>query len=169
VGSLKATKYRGCLFRSRREARWAVFLDAAGIPWTYEKEGCRLEDGTDYFPDFWIPLPSEPTHAGATGEGYWLEIRGCPPTADEMNRCRFLATRTGHIVFLVDGQPGQEKDVWKWYGDGRLIHDGERFEFPEPEILFWTSAADPSGDGTLHVHRAIARARRARFDHGELP
>ena len=33
------TKYGGCYFRSRLEARWAVFFDHLGIEWLYEPEG----------------------------------------------------------------------------------------------------------------------------------
>jgi len=36
------TKYAGPLFRSRTEARWAVFFDAAGIEWQYEHEGFNV-------------------------------------------------------------------------------------------------------------------------------
>jgi hypothetical protein len=36
------TLYRGYRFRSRLEARWAVFFDVAGIPWQYEVEGFDL-------------------------------------------------------------------------------------------------------------------------------
>jgi hypothetical protein len=49
------TIYRGYRFRSRVEARWAVFFDAVGLPFEYEKEGFKLEDGTRYLPDFWLP------------------------------------------------------------------------------------------------------------------
>jgi hypothetical protein len=45
------TFYRGYRFRSRLEARWAVFLDAAGIRWQYEVEGFDLS-GVYYLPDF---------------------------------------------------------------------------------------------------------------------
>lgn len=41
------TEYRGYLFRSRLEARWAVFFDACRIPWEYEPEGLVLSDGTN--------------------------------------------------------------------------------------------------------------------------
>lgn len=30
------TRYKGYHFRSRLEARWAVFFDALGIAWKYE-------------------------------------------------------------------------------------------------------------------------------------
>jgi len=33
------TVYNGYKFRSRLEARWAVFFDALGIEYEYEKEG----------------------------------------------------------------------------------------------------------------------------------
>ena len=46
------TFYHGCRFRSRLEARWAVFFDALGVPWEYEPEGFDLGDGTYYLPDF---------------------------------------------------------------------------------------------------------------------
>jgi hypothetical protein len=57
MSELKAiqTEYKGYLFRSRLEARWAVFFDACGISWEYEPEGLILSDGTNYLPDFYLP------------------------------------------------------------------------------------------------------------------
>ena len=46
------TEYKGHLFRSRLEARWAVFFDACGVEWEYEPEGFDLGDGVRYLPDF---------------------------------------------------------------------------------------------------------------------
>lgn len=46
------TQYKGYLFRSRLEARWAVFFDACGVSWEYEPEGYILPDGKKYLPDF---------------------------------------------------------------------------------------------------------------------
>ncbi len=48
------TEYKGYLFRSRLEARWAVFFDILGIEWIYEPEGLILLDGTHYLPDFFL-------------------------------------------------------------------------------------------------------------------
>lgn len=48
------TFYAGIKFRSRLEARWAIFFDHCGIKWEYEPEGYLLEDGTCYRPDFLI-------------------------------------------------------------------------------------------------------------------
>ena len=54
MSELKAiqTEYKGYRFRSRLEARWAVFFDACGVDWEYEPEGYDLGDGLYYLPDF---------------------------------------------------------------------------------------------------------------------
>ena len=48
------TEYDGYRFRSRLEAKWAVFFDAMGIVFDYEPEGFEF-DGTRYLPDFYLP------------------------------------------------------------------------------------------------------------------
>jgi hypothetical protein len=50
------TVYRGYRFRSRLEARWAVFFQTLGVPWEYEPEGFHLSTGQWYLPDFRIKL-----------------------------------------------------------------------------------------------------------------
>ena len=59
------TRYRGHHFRSRLEARYAVFLDCLGVQWQYEPEGFELPAG-NYLPDFFLP---------AVNGGTWLEIK----------------------------------------------------------------------------------------------
>lgn len=59
------TVYRGYRFRSRLEARWAVFFDALSVPFEYEKEGFVLDDDTYYLPDFWLPTLK-----------MWFEVKG---------------------------------------------------------------------------------------------
>src|SRR3989442_1494282 len=49
------TNYHGFRFRSRLEARWAIFFDAIGVEWEYEKEGFEIDGGIRYLPDFWLP------------------------------------------------------------------------------------------------------------------
>lgn len=48
------TEYKGYKFRSRLEAKWAVFFDLCGIPYEYELEGYKLKSGY-YLPDFYLP------------------------------------------------------------------------------------------------------------------
>ena len=61
MGDIKPieTYYNGYRFRSRLEARWAVFFDAFDIEYQYEVEGFKTETpyGEDifYLPDFYLP------------------------------------------------------------------------------------------------------------------
>ena len=48
------TIYNGYRFRSRLEARWAVFFDAGRIKYEYEPNGYNL-NGINYLPDFYLP------------------------------------------------------------------------------------------------------------------
>lgn len=63
------TEYAGHLFRSRLEARWAVFFTALGIEWKYEPQGYYVGDERvqrhTYLPDFYLPTT-----------GTWVEVKG---------------------------------------------------------------------------------------------
>ncbi len=60
------TEYAGCRFRSRLEARWAVFFDSLQIGWEYEPDGYQVgPDGRRYLPDFYL-----------LGLGTWVEVKG---------------------------------------------------------------------------------------------
>lgn len=75
--SIKAieTYYAGCRFRSRLEARWAVFFDTLGIPWEYETQGYWVGVYEDrrrrYLPDFWLPETET-----------WVEVKGAAHMLD---------------------------------------------------------------------------------------
>lgn len=49
------TRYAGHRFRSRLEARWAVFFDQLGIAWEYEPQGYLTSAGP-YLPDFRLTM-----------------------------------------------------------------------------------------------------------------
>ncbi len=51
------TKYRGVKFRSRLEARWAVFFNEIGLAWQYEPDAFPIskEPPSAYLPDFFLP------------------------------------------------------------------------------------------------------------------
>jgi len=61
------TIYKDFKFRSRLEARWAIFFDELGLLWEYEKEGFEV-DGLKYLPDFWLPALD-----------CWIEVKGDMP------------------------------------------------------------------------------------------
>jgi hypothetical protein len=66
------TRYAGCRFRSRLEARWAVFFDTLGTKWEYEPQGYVVgPNKTPYLPDFWLPK-----------EKVWVEVKGSEEQLD---------------------------------------------------------------------------------------
>ena len=91
------TVYAGRRFRSRLEARWAVFFDALDIRWQYEAEGYVI-DGEPYLPDFYLP-----------DLGYTIEIK--PVTYDwyapSKEHGAFAAIDN---FFLIAGEPGRIDD-----------------------------------------------------------
>jgi len=89
------TRYKNYRFRSRLEARWAVFFDALGIAWEYEKEGYDLGDAGWYLPDFWLPE-----------QEVWVEVKGDSLLSNEKHKAFLLADETGYSVLVVQGQPG---------------------------------------------------------------
>lgn len=116
------TKYDGYRFRSRLEARWAVFFKVLGVPFEYEPEGFVLSDGTPYLPDFWLPTVGL---RRSKEKGIWLEIKGQMPTADEDRKCELLAKGTGKPVILMVGAPCRlgESSVSDGPGYQHAIHD----------------------------------------------
>ena len=85
------TRYKGIEFRSRTEARWAVFFDELGIEWQYEPEGYQLLSGW-YLPDFWLPEIDAFLEVKPTGHG-------------DDDRWGELSTLTGKRVFVTSGHP----------------------------------------------------------------
>lgn len=51
------TKFKGYKFRSRLEAKWAVFFEGMKLNWIYEPEGFQLPSGVCYLPDFFVKSP----------------------------------------------------------------------------------------------------------------
>jgi len=71
----KPTTYKGTQFRSRLEARWAVFFDCLAIDWIYEPMTFTIQPTKwEYTPDFEItckkgkPILVEVKPAQATGQ-----------------------------------------------------------------------------------------------------
>jgi len=70
------TYYNGYRFRSRLEARWAVFFDALGVEYEYEPEGFSLPSGAHYLPDFKVKCYG--TRGERDGDPFdlWIEVKG---------------------------------------------------------------------------------------------
>lgn len=98
--SIKAiqTQYKGYHFRSRLEARWAVFFDACGYQWEYEPEGFDLGDGVYYLPDFKLHLPC--------GGVQWCEVKPigvCPDV--KFGKFKELLVRCDATPVVLIGDP----------------------------------------------------------------
>ena len=118
------TLYNGYKFRSRLEARWAVFFDEIGIEYRYEPEGFDL-DGVWYLPDFYLP-----------GLETWVEVKPYEPTEDEWNKCELLAELTTKRVWLTFGDMPYPHPDWTKpesdfpYGSGYMFFGKESFDMP---------------------------------------
>lgn len=183
------TYYNGYRFRSRLEARWAVFFDAAGIGYQYEPEGYRLSDGTAYLPDFFLPefnifaeikanrdlddgkaerFARDFTDFGddyggilvCYGDPYIMDLRfisfceedadggGQFDTDDAMDVTSFLIDRDHGWPFLLIEV---EKAELRFHNTDRVTG-----------ISCRPKAVDP-----FPIRVAAAKARQARFEHGE--
>ncbi len=124
------TRYNGYRFRSRIEARWAVFFDALGIKYEYEREGFDMGDAGWYLPDFWLPEL-----------GLWTEIKGSSPNDEERRKARALATKGYTNVLILSGGVGIKP--------GQIFDDGTLYGF-EPEydgsLFIGDFDAAPLGD-----------------------
>lgn len=111
------TRYAGHLFRSRLEARWAVFFDALSIEWQYEPQGFVIHDMGDeqrpYLPDFFLPR-----------QRIWVEVKGAAERAEfGLYAAACDAWSASHLPHVTD-------DADKRLGSGLLVLG----EVPKPGI-----------------------------------
>lgn len=134
------TIYKGYRFRSRLEARWAVFFDAIGWPYTYEAEGYELPSGR-YLPDFYLPT-----------ENAFIEIK---PSRDlepkEIDFAQELFQQSGKSVYIFCGDP---LDALAPNYPGMFCLERD----PDQGLSFLYLTA---------YEIAAEKARQARFEYGE--
>lgn len=187
------TEYKGYRFRSRLEARWAVFFDACGVEWEYEPEGYDLGDGIYYLPDFLLHGV-----AGRAGGDLYVEVKGNMSDADAEKINRFISigiagtSDYGKIptAILVVGKIPEGNSIddiisficteaykdhkepyyYNFYGidlDYFAAHPGinrgGKFELFGDDYNY---LCDMDGAATEAAYR---KARQARFEHGETP
>lgn len=179
----KETEYKGYRFRSRLEARWAVFFDAIGARWEYEPEGFILEDGTHYLPDFLVH-----DVRGRGSEDMYIEVKG-NLTPEDLHKVEMFP-----LPIIIFGQiPDAKWCEWR-NDDGKMYafwsfdynrDDNEWFynlEFSEDDHYRAEPKAGRGGGLVLDypddpydftddnlTEAAFRKARQARFEHGERP
>lgn len=126
------THYAGCRFRSRLEARWAVFFDTLGIEWQYEPQGYLVgPQHTSYLPDFWLP-----------GLERWVEVKGLL-TAKDFTTLLWAASEVG-----LPGSPDG--------ADSPCLED-----IPQPRILLLGQIHEPD-EYSPYIHWRFDRASHGR-------
>lgn len=88
------TRYKGYSFRSRLEARFAIYFDHLNIQWDYEAEGFELGNGLRYLPDFWLPEWD-----------MWVEVKPSPPDTVTLEKARRLVGHSEKPLFISCGLP----------------------------------------------------------------
>jgi hypothetical protein len=169
------TIYKGYKFRSRLEARWAVFFDAMNIDWQYEVEGYVFEDGVCYLPDFWLP-----TFNG----GMYVEVKPIKFTEEEKNKCIRLCEESRKDVWLAIGIPSCKgyvylscwkdsdgEDVIEW-SVGIPNHDDAKFKDrmlkdPDYDSMIYTDEYPIPYQYLIYgdIAEAVLEAKQARFEH----
>ena len=169
------TEYKGFLFRSRLEARYAVFFDTLGVKWEYETEGYEI-DGIRYLPDFWLPMV---TCRNDEVSGVFVEVKpAIRLTPVEENKI----TALGYFkpTFCFHGLPGQHHEMfqdsaYEYNGDGwdncmAFVHcpncNHVKVEFAEGNYMFCPKCSCHADSETERLVNAYKSAKQARFEHG---
>ena len=135
------TFYNGYYFRSRLEARWAVFFDTLGLDYEYECEGYEVSEGVWYLPDFKL-------------QDGWVEVKHKNETDEAATE------KMGELV------AGLQEPGIIVYGDP---YDHYAVLFL-PHFLKPGYVRQPANFNNLaESKQAALRARRARFEHGATP
>lgn len=141
------TIYNGYKFRSRLEARWAVFFDTLYIKYEYEKEGFDI-DGIWYLPDFYLPDYS-----------CWVEIKPDSFVFGSDAKINAFAKATKDKFLLICGIPKIDRDYFLKDNAEyarytvRLLSIGKMYDHWEMDYYWEQEYLDP-----LYV---FALARRA--------
>lgn len=177
------TVYNGYKFRSRLEARWAVFFDAYGIVYEYEHEGFELKNGMRYLPDFYLPgldtfVEIKPILEMALidvkkmdsfaldGEKQLLLIVGSP-TYEHMfliNRC--TATPFEEFYDEVDSDITDAEVVASYFEQAMDYCAVEFKPSPKDRTMTLTFKGRFPNDDAHHT-LSLLKGKQARFEHGK--
>jgi hypothetical protein len=117
------TKYKDILFRSKLEARWAIYYDSLLIPWQYEPETYKLSGGILYCPDFWLPE-----------QKCYIEIKGEEggfPTDNAIKKAEKLAEESKNKVYIFYGDIPDPARLYKNNSEesSLVFVDGNGYDF----------------------------------------
>lgn len=187
------TYYAGCRFRSRHEARWAVFFETLDVAWEYEAQGYYVDGAAlPYLPDFWLPdhglfVEIKPTDADLIdpdGVDLWSKFAGdVAVNWTKYRAAMFVGPIPDPATVDAAGPPRAER----WYDPGIVVTgdwhyawcacpSGRHFDI-EPDARGGRIFCGcprllddhyQTGDHSRLI-KAYGAARTARFEHGETP
>jgi hypothetical protein len=143
------TEFNGRKYRSRTEARWAIFFSQIGVEFTYEAERISLSNGESYLPDFFIK---------DFDAFFEVKAENDEVATEECSRARCLsADRPGQRVWLSIGPPIIDRPniltLEQWRADTsieEIMGDPEnRYYFLQDrrdDEIYWLQANQVSGD-----------------------
>ena len=144
------TTYNGYRFRSRLEARWAVFFDELGISWEYEPEGFEFPNGVRYLPDFKVG-------------NRWVEIKPEAPSWEEEFKMCCLVSSTKLSGMILSGSPGRQR-MFFFEADGSPLMEEARPQATREYIAALVGLMLSEKSFELgNVQAAINKSRSARF------
>ena len=109
------TTYKGNKYRSRIEARHAVFFEHLKISYEYESQGYQM-DNVYYLPDFYLPLYET-----------FIEIKGKLPEPDELEKAKRLSKELSAHVVIFHGSFSEEPMVGTAYFCGEPLENGAQW------------------------------------------
>ena len=160
------TVYNGYRFRSRLEARWAVFFDAMGIKYEYEPEGFEFDDGTKYLPDFLLHVFCQ------NHKAVYAEVKGVMSESD-LNKIMLFGEH--HPVIVLGNLPGDLIEYIELWQNDKLFHSFKFIDGRNSFAPFKISRLGPiicnyydiDEQDCETMGKALLKARQARFEHGE--
>lgn len=146
------THYAGCRFRSRLEARWAVFFDKLGITWEYEPQG-YVVNGTPYLPDF--RLPDMNAFVEVKGASEKLDLKVLTDLAEK-------PVEDEYFILILGQVPDAEKDTTPTHAMFSMVFDWRQNDRPAFEVTNRALTAIGSLDepGKAAVKELMAYERR---------
>lgn len=125
----KPTTYRGTKFKSRLEARWAVFFDhcANVMNWTYEPVTLRLPaKGWEYTPDFALDI-----YCRGNKGTMLIEVKpsGLSPEHEKFLQ-QIIAANKIHLYVLCGQLYGERARI-----DATWIENGKSYDNPIKSIF----------------------------------
>jgi hypothetical protein len=137
--------YKGYLFRSKLEVRWAFFFDKMGISWEYEAKGYRMAPtslfpiGCGYIPDFFFDFCI-------------AEVKPDEPTGEEIAKALGVVGVERKPFYFLIGRPGEKQEI-------RIIQIGK-----QGKIEFGIIPSEKAFKVSATTYRnALVQARKITF------